>query len=877
MKIKGLFILMVIMLTGKFINGQSLTYSIRVNQLGYLPNSVKIAAVVDVEADSFKVMKSDLSEIVFKGLLLPSAYYSASDENVRLADFTLMNEPGSYVLVVDNLGKSVPFEVSEDIFSPLLKATIKYYYYNRASMPVLAEFGGAWAREAGHPDTAVVVLPSAATVKRPAGTIISTPAGWYDAGDYNKYIVSSGGTVFTLLSAYETYPEFYDTLNLNIPESGNVIPDILDEALWNIKWMMSMQDEDGGVYNKTTEASFSGFDMPSAVNATRYVTAKGTAATLDFAAIMAMTSRIYRKFDTILADSALNMAIRAWNWAKSNPNVVFKNPGASGGYPGVSTGEYSDAGFEDEFTWCAAELYVTTKDSKYYNEINFNQSFGVLGWPTVSSLALLSMLVNQDSLTEAADISLIKSKYLSSVSGMRNNIATSPYRLPGDFYYWGGNNAFANWGMMFMQAFRITGDASYYNGGVFILDYLLGKNATTYCFVTGFGSKSPRNPHHRISVADGVADPVPGMLVGGAASGDGADCGAAAYPSELSAKSYLDAVCSYSTNEVAIGYNSGLVFLTGALIAEYQKNFTDSMPRFFSVSRSNINLPHKPGNDMILVLEGNTDWELVPSETWISISNKTGSGNASVLINSNAENQTELVRTGKIYVFCQSLLKDSIMVNQNGRMKSFRIEAEDFLEKFGTQNESTADAGGGLNVGYIDVDNWLTYSLDIAFAGLYDVTFRHAGYAGDFDVYIDDVFLQNVKFPKTADWQVWANDKAEMILQEGQQVMKLEFNSVGTNLNWYQFDWKPLSNISTHSTNFKVYPNPANGFVYLEFDMEQVPLEIALFSIDGNTILKPAIKGETSKYIDVSAFKAGYYLLKIRFESNTITESILIK
>ncbi|MDD3688375.1 MAG: glycoside hydrolase family 9 protein, partial [Bacteroidales bacterium] len=205
---------------------QNLSNNIRLNQLGYLPNSVKIAAVVNATSDSFKVMDPDLLEVVFRGELLPSIHYSASDENVRLADFTLMNEPGNYVLVVDGLGKSFPFEVSEDVFTNLAKATLKYYYYNRASMPILSEYAGVWARQAGHPDTAVVILPSAASENRPAGTIISTPGGWYDAGDYNKYIVSSGGTVFTLLSAYETYPELYDSLNLNIPESNNGIPEI---------------------------------------------------------------------------------------------------------------------------------------------------------------------------------------------------------------------------------------------------------------------------------------------------------------------------------------------------------------------------------------------------------------------------------------------------------------------------------------------------------------------------------------------------------------------------------------------------------------------------------------------------------------------------
>lgn len=857
---------------------QKLSTDIRLNQLGFLPNSVKMAAVINAQTDNFKIMNSALSDIVFEGELLPSIYYSASDEYVRLADFTLMTEPGNYVLVIDGLGTSVPFEVSENVFTNLAKATLKYYYYNRASMPIVSEYAGVWAREAGHPDTAVVVLPSAASANRPAGTIISTPRGWYDAGDYNKYIISSAIPVFTLLSAYESYPEFYDSFELNIPESNNNIPDILDEALYNIRWIMTMQDEDGGVYNKTTEANFSGFAMPSKVTSTRYVCAKSTAASLDFAAVMAMTARVYKKFDPQLADSALNMAVKAWQWAKTNPNVAFRNPSASGGYPGVNTGDYADTGFDDEFTWCAAELYITTKDASYYKEINFDISFGVPGYPTVGSLSLLSLLVNKDSLTGLADIDLIKSRFITAVSGTKNKIATSPYRIPGDFYYWGGNNAFANWGMMFMQAFRLTGDASYFNAGLFSLDYLLGKNATTYCFVTGFGSKSPMNPHHRISVADGVTDPVPGMLVGGPAGGDRADCGASAYPSDLSAKSYLDEVCSYSTNEVAIGYNSGLAFLSGAIIAEYQKNFTTEMPRFFSVSKNNISLTNKKGEAVPLLLEGNTEWELIPSEDWIAISSTTGIGNATVLVNSIGDNPSEDDRSGKIYVYSQGELADSVLVVQNGVKKSFRIEAEHYLEKFGTQNETTADVGGGENVGYIDVGNWLAYTLDITVAGYYDVTFRHAGYAGNFDVYIDDVLLKRVTFPKTADWQVWASHTTELELEEGQHILKMVFNSVGTNLNWYQFDWKDKTGFQSMALKgVKIYPNPASGYVTIEFEPTGETGEIELLSVDGKTIIPKKCTGSSIETIDLSELIKGTYLLKANVGLKSLTRILIIE
>lgn len=857
---------------------QNLTYDVRLNQIGFLPNSIKRAVVVNSKVDSFRVMTSDLQTIVYKGQFLPSVYYSSSGEEVRIADFTLMTQAGNFVLVVDGLGKSVPFIVSERVFVDLLKASLKYYYFNRASMAITAEYGGVYARSAGHPDTTVIVLPSAATAKRPAGTIISTPGGWYDAGDYNKYIVSSGITVFTLLSAYESYPELYDTLNIHIPESINNIPDILDEALWNIKWMMTMQDEDGGVYNKTTEANFSGFVMPSAVNATRFVCAKSTAATLDFAAIMAMTARIYRKYDSVLADSALSKAIRAWQWAKNNPDIVFRNPSSSGAYPAVNTGEYGDSGFGDEFFWCAAELYLSTKDSIYYKEMNFEQSFGVPGWPTVASLGLLSLIVNKDSLTHIADFELIKNKFINAVAGAKNNVTSSPYRIPGDFYYWAGNNAFANWGMMFMQAFRLTGDAGYFNAAISTLDYLLGKNATTYCFVTGFGSKSPKHPHHRISSADGVADPIPGMLVGGAASGDGADCGASAYPSKYAAKSYLDSECSYSTNEVAIGINSGLVFLSGAILSEYQKNFIDSMPQYVSVSSNKIKLTNKVGRAVKFVIEGNVNWNLMPSEEWISVSVNSGAGNATIFVNSTTDNPSDIERIGKIYINSNEALTDSIIVIQNGRSKSFKIEAEDYYEKFGTQNEITGDVGGGENVGYIDKDNWLSYILDISYGGVYDVTFRHAGYAGNIDVYLNDSLIQHVTFPKTADWQVWDSYTTEMTFPEGQHILKLKFNSVGTNLNWYQFDWKEVMHISdVENYDIRIYPNPAKKYINIWFSSSINQGNIKILSVDGKVLLDKNCNGKIYESLDISSLKRGLYILMVNNVSEIFTKRIFIE
>jgi len=916
MKIKHLLLVIIFCQTGLYTKAQSVSYDIRLNQVGFLPNAIKMAAVVNTQSDSFKVMTSDLNSTVFEGQFLPAAYYGSSGEDVKVADFTLMTQSGEYILVVSDLGKSVPFPVNKDVFVNLSKATIKSYYFNRASTPVLSQYAGVYAREEGHPDTVVVVLPSAASANRPAGTIISTPGGWYDAGDYNKYIVSSGISVFTLLSAYETYPEFYDTLNTNIPESNNSIPDILDEALWNIKWMMTMQDTaDGGVYNKTTEANFSGFVMSSEVTSTRYVTAKSTAATLDFAAIMAMTARIYKKYDPALADTALKQALKAWDWAKTNPNVEFLNPSASGGYPAVNTGGYGDTGFDDEFSWSASELYITTKDSNYYKQIDFDQSVGLPGWPIVNTLGFLSLLVNEDSLTSIADIDLIKSKFIDAVSSTKSNLAGSPYRIPGDFYYWAGNNAFANWGMLFMQAFKLTGNASYYNAGISTLDYLLGKNATTYSFVTGQGTKRPMHIHHRISGADGVVEPVPGLLVCGADGADVGDCGASQYPSTFPAKSYLDSECSYSTNEVAIGINAPLAFLAGAIQSEYEKYFVDSMPGYFSVSTNKISLPYIKGNSSQIIIESNNNWSLSPSDNWIVVSTTSGIGNGVIQVNSDNDNPDDSARTGKIYVNYKGELIDSISVTQNGIHKTGpyfgtpsqipgKIEAENY--DFGDINESWYDAdaenqGGayrtdgvdistswdtdaatGYNLGWLSTDEWLIYTVDVNDT-IADLQVRVATWnsGGKIKLELDGNKIAEADVPVE---QKWVTVKVTNVKLEMGQNKDLKVTFTGNfDFNWMNFikvelPVTPGINSGKDLDNsIKVYPIPAKGLLNINFGSDFNPKEIQILSLDGKSVKLQKYTGSDVESIDVSDLQNGVYVLKVYYESNIVVRKIIIE
>ena len=200
---------------------QSSQEIIKINQSGYYPSAPKIAIVVsdysnDEYAGSnfgFYILKLNGTDTVYKNSLGPVQTSNNSSLKTRLADFSGFKQTGKYLLFVPGIGTSYPFEIKANIHQPVAKAVLKGFYFNRVSMPLLEKYAGKWHRAAGHPDNAVLIHPSAATAKRPAGKSISSPGGWYDAGDYNKYIVNSGITVGTLLSAYEDFPAYFFPTN----------------------------------------------------------------------------------------------------------------------------------------------------------------------------------------------------------------------------------------------------------------------------------------------------------------------------------------------------------------------------------------------------------------------------------------------------------------------------------------------------------------------------------------------------------------------------------------------------------------------------------------------------------------------------------------
>jgi len=537
---------------------------IRLNQVGYYPRGVKVFVVVDSASTEFTV-KDEQGKIRFKGPLVDKGVWNASGENVKIGDFTRFGEPGKYLIAVADKGDSYAFRISFNLYADTLKAAMKTFYFQRASMPLEEKYAGKYARAAGHPDDSCPYHSS-------SGHMLgrrASPKGWYDAGDYNKYVVNAGVTVGTLLGLAEVLPGVFPDRSLNIPESGNRVRDLLDEVRYELEWLLTMQDDDGGVFFKLTTKNFSGFVMPAEDKAERFVVGKATTSGLNYAAVMAQAARVYGKTDKAFADRCLKGAISAWDWARQHDNVVFRNP------PDVQTGAYSHTQFDNEFFWAAAELAITTGKADYLDfvrqHLKPSEMVVTENWRNfVRNLGEFSLASIPGGLTETERKGIQKS-IVALADRLTEKMQAIPYRIPLDRFVWGSNSDVLDEGMVMALAFKYTGDRKYLDALVETTDYIFGKNATGYSFVTGIGSRSPMHPHHRPSEADKIPEPIPGFVVGGP-NADRQDSrersrSGVEYPSKLAAKSYTDQLGSFASNEVAINWNAPLVYVLGFLQA----------------------------------------------------------------------------------------------------------------------------------------------------------------------------------------------------------------------------------------------------------------------------------------------------------------------
>jgi endoglucanase len=549
--------------------GPATATEIKIDQVGYLPAAPKIGIVTGTPATRFVVRRTADDTVAFEGVLTMPVDDADSGDRVQAADFTPFTQPGRYSIDVPGVGRSPEFTIGREAYARAFYLAMRSFYGQRCGIAVDLgrEFPG-YAHAACHLEGGFHASSGKTGARKTTG-------GWHDAGDYGRYVVNSGIATGTLLWAYELFGERVKGVGLAIPESGNGTPDILNEVRWNLDWMLSMQDDDGGVWHKQTSEGFCGFVMPEKDTLPSYVIGTGaepwksSCATADLAAVAAIAARVYKPFDAAFSERCLRAARQAWLWLDAHPAVLFRNP------KGVSTGEYGDRDCGDEHLWAAAELWRTTGDEIYHRYFLAQaaayrpmiRADGPPAWPSVAPLALWTYVLG--SKKDASLAESIRRDSLAAADAIVERSSHNGYRIsltPSD-YVWGSNGVAANYGVQLLVANVLRADPRYVDAAMDNLHYLLGRNPFSLSFVTQVGANAFRHPHHRPSGADDKPEPWPGLLSGGP-NRSRQDAAMAKLADLPPARMYLDEEASYATNEIAINWNAPLVFLLAGALPE---------------------------------------------------------------------------------------------------------------------------------------------------------------------------------------------------------------------------------------------------------------------------------------------------------------------
>ena len=533
------------------IKGCPVPIQVKVNQIGYKPDDVKSVLVTSPDDEKFKVVNVSTNETVYIGTYSAAAFDPAMGTSVRIGDFSEVTAPGSYLIISSPSGASYEFDIGDGLYDDIYKDVVLMLYNQRCGTKLEASVSGDFAHDACHTQEATVYGDT-------SGKTYDVSGGWHDAGDYGRYVVPGAKTVEELFLAYEDFD--YTADDIGIPESGNGVPDLLDEARYELEWMLKMQDEaTGGVYHKVTGLTFPGMVLATEETEDMVLAPISYAATADFVAVMAKASVNYAQYDQAFADTCLAAAKKGYDFMKANPDMGgFKNPDE------ILTGEYPDVGLTDETFWAAAELYLATLDDGYLADtkeaIDTKYNTG-LGWAGIGGYALYDLAK-----AEGIDSGLqsnAKEKFLAVAHKKLSSCQTSHIFIGIETYPWGSNMVVAGDGMYLLMASKLEDDPAYLEYAQKQRDYIFGFNGTGYCYVTGYGDLSPQDTHHRPSQALGKT--MPGMLVGGADENLEDPYASAVLYGKPGALAYVDNSQSFSCNEITIYWNSPLIYLMTGL------------------------------------------------------------------------------------------------------------------------------------------------------------------------------------------------------------------------------------------------------------------------------------------------------------------------
>lgn len=568
---------------------------ISINETGFLPDALKLA-VSDSPGTFHVIDDSEGHPLDTVVTVTEKGFDETAGSAVYKLDFSDLTAPGVYHLESDKGDRSAGFKIEPHVYRTLKNSLLKFFYFQRCGCALEKKYAGIFEHGICH--TGAVKNPD--TNER-----LTIPKGWHDAGDYGRYTSAGSVAVAHMLYAYELFPEAFKE-SVNIPESGNGIPDLLNECRYELEFLSKMQAEDGGLHHKVTTFVFCDFIMPEDDTEEQVLFPVTSMSTADFAAVMCIASRVYEAFDPSFARECMHQAYLAGQWLLEHPeNTDFHNP------PGSNTGEYTDPCDLDERMWAFAELlrtdhYTLLKDDRslktaaagqesrqdrylahltaaydlYTRDHPHSDGRSVddgMGWQDVSSLAALAVVFDPANI--AGD------EFRQKMTDLLMERADAFYEMQQDGYplsmkkqdfVWGSNMLVSNRADVLILASLISSKGvlpagemggktksagAYETAALNHIHYLLGMNAMETSYVTGFGEHAFRDPHNRVAIADNIAQPIPGELSGGPCyllSDE--EIIKVADSSTPVQKCYADHHLSYSTNEIAIYWNSSLLF-----------------------------------------------------------------------------------------------------------------------------------------------------------------------------------------------------------------------------------------------------------------------------------------------------------------------------
>ncbi|MEU5157203.1 glycoside hydrolase family 9 protein [Glycomyces sp. NPDC021274] len=551
---------------------------VRVNQVAYFPDAPKQATLVTDATDPVPWQLHDAAgTLVAQGESSPHGDESTSGESVHVIDFSAATATGEGFTLTADGETSYPFAIGGDVYGDMAVDALSFYYPQRSGIAIDDGIAPGYGREAGHVDVAPNQGDGAVPCYGGAcDYTLDVTGGWYDAGDHGKYVVNGGISVAQVMSVYERalHAPTGDVSrlgdgSLRIPEHGDGVPDVLDEARWEIEFLMAMQvpageELAGMAHHKIHDENWTGLPlMPADDPQARFLEPPSTAATLNLAAAAAQAARLFEPYDAEFAAQALEAAETAWAAALAHPDVYAVDRGAGGG-------PYGDNDVTDEFYWAATELFLTTGAKTYEEHVLGSEHHeadtfgpGAFFWGSVATVAKLDLALVPNALPGREDV---VAQVVAGADHYLELQAASPWGLSygsNGTFDWGSNSAVLNELVVVATAFDLTGEARYRDGVLTGLDYLLGRNALGNSYVTGYGSHDSRNQHSRWyanQLDPSLPNPPAGTLAGGpntvASTWDPVAqrwlTGCAPQ------RCYIDDIGSWATNELTINWNAPL-------------------------------------------------------------------------------------------------------------------------------------------------------------------------------------------------------------------------------------------------------------------------------------------------------------------------------